>query len=74
MAVHERRSMGRDLDAEGANVIVFNDQMVRRLSGDLDFRRGLRWSAQPGMEAAGRGTVRASWLGIVAPGSRAITE
>ena len=49
MAMHERRGMGRNLDLEGANVLVFNGQVVRRLSGDLDFSRGLRsqeWNQQ----------------------------
>jgi hypothetical protein len=57
MAVHERCSLGRDLDLEGANVLVFNDQMVRRLSGDLDFSRGLRsqeWN-QEGEEQCAHG-------------------
>ena len=49
MPVHERRGMGRNLDLEGANVLVVDGKVVRRLSGDLDFSRGLRrqeWNQQ----------------------------
>jgi len=49
MAMHERRSMGRNLDLEGANVFVFKGKVVRGFRGDLDFSRCLReqeWNQQ----------------------------
>jgi len=42
MAVHQRRSMGRDFDLEGADVFIVNGEVVRRLRGDLDLSRCLR--------------------------------
>jgi len=41
MVVHERRGMGRDLDVECANVIVFDRKVMRGFRGDLDLSRGL---------------------------------
>jgi len=47
--MHERRSMGRNLDLEGANVFVFKGKVVRGFRGDLDLSRCLReqeWNQQ----------------------------
>src|SRR6266403_180325 len=41
MAMHEGRSMGRDLNLEDANGFVFKEKMVRGFGRDLDFRRCL---------------------------------
>ncbi len=41
MAVHERGSMGRDLDFEYTYIFVVDDQVVRGFSGDLDLGRRL---------------------------------
>src|SRR5208282_456255 len=49
MAMHQRRGMRRDLDLESAYIFVFDGQVVRRFSGNLNFRRGLRslkWNQQ----------------------------
>ena len=41
MAMHQRRSMGRDLDPEDANMIVFKGKVVRGFRRDFDFGRCL---------------------------------
>jgi hypothetical protein len=40
MAVHKRRSMGRDLNLEDAHGFIFEDKAVRWFRSDLDFNRG----------------------------------
>jgi hypothetical protein len=63
MAMHERRSMGRDLDLEDAYILVVDDKVVRGFSGDLDLGRGLgeqQWNQQE------RNSAR-FMAGIVAP-------
>src|ERR1700687_2534917 len=57
MAVHQRRSMGRDLNLEDAHGFIFQDKVVRWFRSDWD----CNWSVQPGTESAGRKEVRASW-------------
>ena len=42
MPVHESVSMRDDVDVEGADLGVLEDQVVVRLGGDLKFGRGLR--------------------------------
>ena len=49
MAMHERRSMGCYFDFEDAHVLVFNREVVRWFSRNLDFGRRLRrkeWDQQ----------------------------
>src|SRR5450755_3494610 len=55
MAVHERCSMGGDLDLECANVFVFQRETMRGFGVDLDFGRYLRsqkWNQQEQKQCA----------------------
>ena len=41
VTMHERGVVRRDIDFEDAHILIFERQMMVRLSGDLDFGAGL---------------------------------
>ena len=57
MAMHQRRSMRRNLDLEDAHILVFKRKMVRGFRSDLDFSRSLgsqEWNQQEEKQCARR--------------------
>lgn len=49
MTMHQRGRLNRNLDLEDANGFIFQNEVMRGLSGDLDLRRRLRqdeWNKQ----------------------------